>query len=410
MRIISRLFIVGALLASIQGLAQDGEFEFERKLERPQDQWHRIALPLDIFEHVSADFRDLRIRGVNERGDTLEAPYLVEIGQSIEEIKLVDFNMLNRSHNALGSFVTFDLKNPETINEITLDLRQANFDLKIKLEGSQDLTNWFTIVDDYRILSIQNEHVQYDYTDILFPRSNYKYYRLFIPDLLDTEFASVQIKDHSRTAGNAAKYELKSVRTAENKEDKLTEIFVTLPYKLPLSVLEISMQADFDYYRPIEIQALRDSTLTEKGWKYRYRTITQGVLSSIAKNNFDISGNPLVEQLRIRIHNHDNQALPLESVQISGNSHELVARFTDFVDYSLLYGNDQLRSPSYDIQHLTKTIPEDLNYLSVGKEIHHEKTALVPTSPLFENKIWLWAIMIFIAAILAWFSIKMLKN
>ncbi len=410
MRLISKLFVVGALLACIQGQAQEGEFEFERELEKPSDQWHRVALPLDIFEHVAADFRDLRIRGVNESGDTIDAPYLVEIGQSIEEIKLADFDMLNRSHNGDGSFVTFELKNPETINEIALDLRQANFDLKIKLEGSQDLTNWFTIVDDYRILSIQNAHVQYDYSDILFPRSNYKYFRLFIPGLADPKLVSVQIKEHTRTPGKANKYEYKSLKTIENKEDKLTDICISLPYPLPLSLVEIVMNEDFDFYRPVELQSLRDSILTEKGWKYRYLTITKGVLNSFAENNFVVSGNPLVEQLRIRIHNHDNQALTLESVQVSGNSHELVARFTDFTDYSLMYGNDQLRSPSYDIHHLTNTIPESLSYLSVGTEIHHEKTPREQTRPLFENKIWLWGIMIFIAAILAWFSIKMLKN
>src|SRR5690606_40823506 len=61
------------------------------------------------------------------------------------------------AHNESGYFFTFEMPAREPINQLYLQFKEKNFDWKIRLEGSHDQQEWFTIADDYRIVSISNQ-------------------------------------------------------------------------------------------------------------------------------------------------------------------------------------------------------------------------------------------------------------
>ena len=92
--------------------------------------------------------------------------------------KEVSSEILNASSNAEGYYFTFENLDAKSINEILLDFNEQNFNWNISLEGSQEQSEWFTILDTYRILSISNEQTTYSFTKLVFPLSKYRYYRL----------------------------------------------------------------------------------------------------------------------------------------------------------------------------------------------------------------------------------------
>ena len=164
-----------------------------------------------------------------------------------------------------------------------------------------------------------------------------------------------------------------------------------------------------DFYRPIEIQRLVDSVRTEKGWKYNYRTLARGVLNSLDNNEFNFKSTVL-EKAKVVIHNHDNQPLSIDEIRVSGNVHEIIARFTEAADYSLFYGNEKARKANYDIDHFTNKIPTSIKDLQLGTEKLIRKNNDSSVEPLFKNKIWLWTFMALIIAILGWFSLRMMNS
>lgn len=389
--------------------AQTNTYKFKRQLTGANTTWHSVKLPDDMYQKINLDFEDLRIFGINGK-DTIEVPYLLK--QRANQISLAEipFKQLNQSTVGEIYYYTFQVTESNTINQINLDFKQKNFDWKVNLEGSNDNQNWFSILKDYRILSIKNNETDYQFTKLSFPDSKYQFYRIAIkantqPTLTTTKTTKV---DTARGIYEEVKYQ-----TYELKNDtkaKETVIEVGLKNAVPVSYLKLNAQSDFDFYRPIKIEYATDSIKTEKGITYNFATLYEGTISSLEAAEFNFT-NTITSKLKITISNNDNRPLRLSGLLIKGNGYDLVARFDDLkASYGLYYGNETVQSPNYEIEKFESKIPTHLSKVTVGKEQKNPSYTVETKKPLFENKIWLWCLMGIIIALLGFFSFKMLKN
>jgi len=385
------------------------QYNFKRELKGISEQWHKIILPDEVFGKVSQELTDIRIFGITTNNDTVEVPYLLRIESEKIFIKDVAFLTINTSQNDKGFYFTFEIPTTEPINQIKLDFKQNNFDWRVKLEGSQNQNEWFTIIENYRILSIKNEITDFQSTKLTFPNSKYRFFRLFIDSKEKPELTSTSIVQQETTNGTFRNYSIKKFGKKENKKTKQTEIDIELQMPVPISYLKININESFDYYRPITIKYLNDSTKTEQGWKYNYNTLASGTLNSVEKNEFKCSSKT-VQKLKILIHNQDNQPLTIDTINVMGYEHEILARFTDQATYFLTYGNKIAARPNYDIDRFADKIPLTLTTLDIGKELIIEKAQVSETAPLFKNKTWLWGIISLTILVLGWFTTKMMRK
>ncbi|WP_127846581.1 DUF3999 family protein [Psychroflexus aestuariivivens] len=397
------------LVLATSAHAQIEDYEYKRELKGVNEQWHKVILPNEIFSKTKPNLADLRIFGFTENNDTIETPYLLQLTTEKKSIKEVAFEILNTSHNETGHFFTFGIPTKATINQIKLKFEQENFDWQISLEGSQNQEEWFTVVEDYRILSIKNNLTDFQFTKLTFPNSNYRFFRLHIESKEKPELKSASFKKLEVIDGEFRNYMINEIKTVENKKTKQTEIEVELELPVRVNYFKIGVSDTFNYYRPITIKYLSDSIKTEKAWKYNYSTLTSGTLNSLEENEFKFKSTTL-QKLKIFIENHDNQPLKIDSIEVKGPLHQIFARFTAPATYFLTYGNKQATKPFYDISHFTDNIPESLTALQLGKEQIIEKASSTKKGPLFKNKIWLWGIMTLIILLLGWFSIKMIMK
>lgn len=385
------------------------QYNFKRELKGISEQWHKIILPNEVFGKVSQELTDIRIFGIKTSNDTVEVPYLLRLASEKTFIKDVAFNTLNTSQNEKGYYFTFEIPTTEPINQIKLDFKQKNFDWRVKVEGSQNQSEWFTIIENYRILSIKNEITDFQFTKLTLPSSKYRFFRLFIDSKEKPELTSASIVQQEITNGTFRNYGIKKFGIKENKETKQTEIDIELQMPVPISYLKIKIKDSFDYYRPITIKYLNDSTKTEQGWKYNYNTLASGTLNSVEKNEFKFSSKTL-QKLKILIHNQDNQPLTIDTLNVMGYEHEILARFTDQATYFLTYGNKIAARPNYDIDRFTDKVPLTLTKLEIGNELIIEKEQISETVPLFKNKTWLWGIISLTILVLGWFTTKMMRK
>jgi len=388
---------------------QISEYNYKRELVGVNDRWHTIELPNEIFSKISPNLSDLRIYGITTENDTIEAPYLLNISKGKTIINEINYNSINKSFNKNGYYFTFKIPAKEPINQIKLDFKRDNFDWKIELQGSQNQQEWFQILDNYRILSIKNERTNYQFTNINFPNSNYLFYRLRINSKQKPLLDNTKISFEEFSGADLKDFEIKTVKVNESKQKKETVIDVELENTVPVSILKINMADTYDYYRPITIKYLIDSVKTEQGWHYNYGTLSSGTLSSIEENKFKFTSTVL-QNLKIIIHNNDNEPLTFKNLNIKGYSHGLLARFTKPAIYFLTYGNSRTSSPNYDLNHLTSIIPDSLTMLSMKGEKIIDKKEIVEAEPLFKNKTWLWALMTIIILVLGWFTLKMMQK
>tara|TARA_B110000093_G_scaffold183332_1_gene233677 strand:- start:4285 stop:5517 length:1233 start_codon:yes stop_codon:yes gene_type:complete len=384
------------------------QYNYKRELKGISEQWHKIILPIEIYGETSQNLSDIRIFGVTKK-DTLESPYLLRSTAEKISINKVAFKTLNASRNNKGYYYTFEIPTVESINQIKLQFKQQNFDWRVRLEGSQDQKEWFTVVNKYRILSIKNDLTNFQFTKLTFPSSKYRFFRMLIDSKERPKLTVASVEKHEITDGTFRKHSIKKVSIKENKKSKQTEIDIELQLPASVSRIKIDISDTFDYYRPLAIKYLIDSVKTEQGWKYNYSTFKTGTLNSLEENEFKFKS-LTVQKLKIIIENKDNQPLSIGTIEVKGYIHQLVTRFIDQADYFLTYGNKTARKSQYDIERFINTIPNKLTALEVGNELILKKEKATLADPLFRNKIWLWSIMTLLILLLGWFSLKMMRK
>jgi hypothetical protein len=401
------------LIASQLLLAQMKDYGYKRALTISENKWYSITLADDVFEKISPDFSDLRIFGITstefKKNDTVEAPYIIKISEGERIQNEIAFKLVNESKNDKGYYFTFETPSKSDVNQLKLNFRQENFDWHLTLEGSPNQQEWFSILDDYRILSIKNEATDFKFTTVNFPASNYKYYRIALktdvkPSLLNATLLLNEIKGSS-----FRNHLLLSNQIKEEKKNKQTVLSFSLPSVVPVADLKINVHDKFDYYRTITIEYLNDSIKTQQGWIYNYNTLVSGTLNSLDKNIFKFSST-FLKKIKITIDNQDNQPLHIDSILLRSFVYQLYTRINVPADYYLVYGNKQASKPAYDLDHFTDKIPNELSSLKLGPEIAIEKAEVQKTRALIENKAWLWALMIVLIIVLGVFSFKLMKK
>lgn len=409
MKILVNLLLGIVFLSSTVSFAQWQEFSYQRKIEGVNSQWHSLQLPKEIYGKLLPSLNDLRIMGITKTGDTSEVPYLVYEKEDKITNKRVEFTQLNSSKNAQGYYFTFEIPTMESINEIELNFDQDNFDWKLTLEGSQNQNEWFTVTENYRILSVKNESTHFEFTTVKFPEAKFRYVRIRIESEIQPKLILASIFKKEKEKGNYENYEVVRMAVIENKEFKQTEINVEMDWEVPINEIGIQIKDSLDYFRPVTIEYLVDSFETEKGWKYNYRSLTSGNVNSWEENIFTI-GKTNLKNIRIIIQNGDNQSLSISSVSVRGYVTQLKARFGGAQSYYLIYGNNRVSRPNYDLNRFSANIPNELEQVQLSTETVIEKKEIEKVAPIFENKLWLWAVIIGLIAIMGGFTLKMMNK
>ncbi len=399
------LFIVGCLLATFT-FGQLDSYNYKIPLSNINGQWHKIELSDAIFNNINQNMHDIRIYGITAN-DTVEAPYVWKISALKNEKKTINFKSLNTSSNTKGYYFTYEIPTNKTINQIKLAFKNDNFDWKLTLEGSQHQNEWYTILRDYRILSIKNQQTNYAFTDINFPASKYRYYRLHIATKEKPIIQNVTITIDNKSTAQYHNYPITYLDIKE--ENKQTVLDIDFKRRLPLSYLKLAITDEIDYYRPCTIQYLADSVKTAKGWRYQYRNLRNETLHSLEESAFHFP-TTITQKLRLTIHNDDNEPLTIEGATAKGYKHTLIARFNKPATYYLVYGNKNGQKPQYDITHGISKIPSTISQLKLGATQPIEKKPPPTTTPLFENKMWLWLIMVAVIVVLGGFTLQMMQK
>jgi hypothetical protein len=104
------------MLGNSFAFGQMREYDFKREITGVTAQWHRLELPDDIFGKLSKNLSDLRIYGITDHDDTLEAPYVLRLMQEKIYDKEVTFETINPSRNDLGYFFTFEIPGQRSLS------------------------------------------------------------------------------------------------------------------------------------------------------------------------------------------------------------------------------------------------------------------------------------------------------
>ncbi len=406
MRIYYSLLVLMLCSTTLSG--QWNGYNYRLPINNVEDQWHRIDLPLALFAHSQDNLSDVRIYGLTASSDTLEIPYILQEAIDVIVEKEVPFSIINESFNESGFYFTFQLDELQDINQMQLTFQENNFDWLVQLQASHDQQQWYTLLEDYRILSIKNEWTDYKFNQLSFPNAQYKFYRLRIPSEEAPGLLKAAVYHRQLKAGSYLNFPIKDYQQSHLIKEKVTHVDFELNDVTPVSRLSLQIMDQVDFYRSFTLQYVVDSAETDHGWQRQYKTLTRGTLNSLEQQRY-LFDKVVARQFRIVINNQDNQPLHLGRIELSGAKHFLTARFRQADLYYLVFGNEESRVPQYDIVRFQSTIPQQISSLELGS-LEQLNPEGMTKKQLFTNKIWLWAIMIAIIGLLGWSSVRMLRS
>jgi len=408
MRKINRsLLLLFAFSAACVG--QTKTHTYEHELLDIVNTWHTVAVPVNAFAKASPDLTDLRIKGITASNDTVIAPYFLSTTEEQTITEDLPFIILNATRKGNSHYYTFEAQELNIINNIVLEFKNQNYDWDLKLEGSDDNQTYFTLLNRYRILNIENEHTGYTFNTLRFNNARFKYYRIAITSKEVPELLNAKLTDTKVQTGSYNTYTIQSIARKEHKADKQTHLFITLKHAVPLSKLAFEIYNDYDYFRPVRILYVTDSIKTEKGWMRNYGNLTNNTISSREPIDFKIPST-FLKQLKVIIENGDNEPLDITKITVKGYSVSLIARFDNEARYFLTYGNHRLSKPDYDIERFKDRIPAQLSRLTLAPRRTITKITEEPMDPMLVKIIWLWGVVGIILLVVGWYTVKMMRK
>ena len=142
--------------------------------------------------------------------------------------------------------------------------------------------------------------------------------------------------------------------------------------------------------------------------------------------------------LRIEIENKDDQPLNIDKIKASFLKKYLVAKLNKNQNYTLKFGDENARFPEYDLVNFKANVSENINVVNHSEISLIEKIKEEPIvsndelvedpedqqeesltdlnkeekkePSIFEDRLIIWSILVFVGLILTFVSIKMIKE
>lgn len=406
MKPIYKLLAVLLFIAPGVANAQSIGFKYRRALPQPFDTWHSIALPNNLVSKLNSQYTDLRVLGIEAGKDTIEAPYLLKQPNDYKP-KSIDLKILNSSRKDDHSYFTCVLPNNAVINQLHLTFSSNNFDWRIDLQGSHDQQNWFELVKQARILSIDNSQTRFSFTTVVFPASNYNYYRVAIKDSSAATLLRATSSLQTQDAEGLHAIAIERYTIQEDKARKQTLVDFELSEPVPIARIRLSITDSLDYFRPVTIFSADDSVTTAAGRMPDYNLLQQTTLQSLNPNLWWLH-NERIKKGRIAISNNDNLPLKPGELVIEGYPLTLLVRFPEDRDYYLYYGKSDATAPVYDLERFKDRIPASISSLQLSEE-----QVIMPSNLHYDNMVskwWLWVLLLLLIAGMGWFTFDMIRK
>ncbi len=433
----SKIFVVIGLLASMAGsvyaldLAK-WKYQAEIAVEKGEADYCRLVLTPEVYNAARLDLGDIRLIGA----DGKQIPYVLDKQKDITEKLKYKPAVINRSTSEDGmALVTLDFGKKEVKNSIEVETGGNNFRRAVKIEGSNNNVEFFTLVEQAYVFAIsQNKR----FSKIDLPANDYRYLRITVWPMA-TEEKSPAIKEVKtfKIRRKSAKHQPMDMTCVEHREDEKNNasIYVyDLSYRhLPISEIKLDIAAD-SFYRYVTIEgrdaATRKVKLDSEDNRQRFREvevkwkrIVSDTIYRYIKANGQRkeklvlhipAGGRVCRYLKITIKNYDDNPVTVKSASAKTTAHSIVFAVEDSATATLYVGSKLAPAPRYDLRYkLSKPAQIAGRTAKLGNITNNPLFGQAERKPVAwteEHKILLWIIMGTVLVVLVGFILNSFKS
>jgi len=408
------------------------KYQAEVTVEDSADQYCTLILTPDIYNAARVDLGDLRLVGT----DGEQIPYVLAKPKDITKRQNYRPVVINRSTGAdKAAMITLDFGKQVIKNSIEVETGGNNFRRAVKVEGSNDNIEFFTLVEYAYVFAVSFDR-RFEQIDL--PPNDYRYLRISVLPMATED--KVPIVDEVRAfkiGENFAERQTLEMTPIEHSEDEKNNssiyIYDLAFCRLPVSEIELDI-ADDSFYRYVTI-AGRDAEkrkvkIDSEDNRQRFRevdvswermingTIYRYIVADGQKRESLIlripSGWRVYRYIRITISNYDDKPVIVNSASANMIAHKIIFEKKDNAAPILYVGSESVRAPQYDLERRLS------NPLQVKASV--AKLSGITSNPLFgqaeekpaawteRHKVLLLIVMIIVALVLGGFIFKSFKS
>lgn len=401
--------IISALLLFIVcvSTSEAQQFRYEAKVDAvDSDGFYKIELNPDIISMLNESHSDLRIVD-NEQN---QIPY---IWPSVSACGMnpfyVPYEIVERKiiRDSI-SYIIIHNKNRTEISSLDLEITNAEVVKQFRISGCNSYsekgkTNWFVVKDAVSLKDFNSYNSVSNLKYIDFPKSNYEYYKIEMNDRQNEPLNIVRCvyPEWIQESEAFLPVEPKSIVYSDSAQSKTTWIkfFFEKPYEISQVIYYVKSPKYF--HRTIALHGSKNRSYQVNAWPIKTGD------SILYLNNHKIDSS------YFSIANDDNPPLVFSSLKFYWKKTFIVSYLEKSKSYSLVFGNDSMQTPSYDLKYFEKLIPHQLTTLKIG-EIHEIKNHVAAPKKkpytFFTTKNFIWIAIAFIIVLLGTVTFKMLKE
>jgi hypothetical protein len=216
------------------------------------EEYCRLALTPEVYNAARIDLGDIRLADGNGR----QVPYVIVKPRDTVERQQYKPTVINRSTSAdKAALVTLDFGEKVIKNSIDVITQGSNFRRAVRVEGSNDNVEFFTLVQRAYVFAV-GHNKRFEQVDL--PTNDYHYLRITVWPMTDeTESPVIEEMRTFKVVRRFAERQTVEMATIEHQEDEKdrSSIYIyDLAYRrLPISEIELDVAGD-SFYRFVTLE------------------------------------------------------------------------------------------------------------------------------------------------------------
>jgi len=234
----------------------------EVTIEDGRSEYCAFALTPEVYSVARSDFADIRLI----ESDGRQIPYILTREEDAGETFKYGPTILNRSTDAAGNaLLTLDFGGQTIKNCIEVKTSGNNFRRAVKVEGSNDNVQFFTVVERAYVFAVSDRDY-HRFSKIDLPSNDYRYLRICVSPMAAEEekiaVNQVSVSKVDRKTAQRQVVEMMQTEHSENEKTSSSAYIYDLKYRhLPIVEIELDVE-EAAFYRCVTILG-RDAA-TEK--------------------------------------------------------------------------------------------------------------------------------------------------
>jgi hypothetical protein len=310
------------------------------------------------------------IRLINTGGEQI--PYVLTEPQDTTRTQTYEPAVINRSINAdRAAMVTLDFGGKTTKNSIEVVTGGSNFRRAVKIEGSNDNIEFFTLIEQAYVFAVSYDR-RFEQVDL--PANDYRYLRISVSPMEAEQNSPVigAVKASRIEQSRAERRPVKMVLVEHSEDDKnRSSIYLyDLVYRLlPVTEIELDIADDF-FYRYVTVDgrdaAARKVRIDSEDSRQRFREVEVSWERIIGDAIYRYigpdgqkrerlvlripSGRRVHRYVKVEIQNYDDKPISLKPASANMTAHEIVFESKDNAPLLLYVGSESAGMPRYDLK------------------------------------------------------------